>query len=155
VASTTAISHPHAYINTSRLLKQPYSLPSPTSTPSSQYPRHNHVAVLLIIDAATLLPIELRGAISTHLRLRCRLDLQHSAQSTTSSAPPPSTFLFVVTRTICHPVDETRGSLSLAVMPYRLDTHVLTVDANVIHKVDTANPANLYSMWTGEYTAMV
>jgi hypothetical protein len=33
-------------------------------------------------------------------------------------------------------------------MPYRLDAHVLTVDANVIHKVDTANPANLYSMWT-------
>jgi hypothetical protein len=35
-------------------------------------------------------------------------------------------------------------------MPYRLDTPVLTVDANVIHKVDTANPANLYSMWTGK-----
>lgn len=35
-------------------------------------------------------------------------------------------------------------------MPYRLDTHVLTVDANVIHKVDTGNPANLYSMWTGK-----
>lgn len=33
-------------------------------------------------------------------------------------------------------------------MPYRLDTHVLTVDANVIHKVDTGNPANLHSMWT-------
>ncbi|KAM5359815.1 hypothetical protein ACJA88_015030 [Fusarium oxysporum] len=33
-------------------------------------------------------------------------------------------------------------------MPYRLDTHVLTVDANVIHKVDTGNPANLYGMWT-------
>ncbi|CEJ91189.1 hypothetical protein VHEMI06919 [[Torrubiella] hemipterigena] len=33
-------------------------------------------------------------------------------------------------------------------MPYRLDTHVLTVDTNIIHKVDTANPANLYSMWT-------
>jgi len=33
-------------------------------------------------------------------------------------------------------------------MPYQLDTHVLTVDANVLHKVDTANPANLYSMWT-------
>ncbi|CAM1506371.1 Fc.00g060120.m01.CDS01 [Cosmosporella sp. VM-42] len=33
-------------------------------------------------------------------------------------------------------------------MPYRLSTHVLTVDANVIHKVDTGNPANLYSMWT-------
>ncbi|KAH7114117.1 hypothetical protein EDB81DRAFT_921211 [Dactylonectria macrodidyma] len=33
-------------------------------------------------------------------------------------------------------------------MRYRLDTHVLTVDANVILKVDTANPANLYSMWT-------
>ncbi|KAF4961771.1 hypothetical protein FSARC_10109 [Fusarium sarcochroum] len=35
-------------------------------------------------------------------------------------------------------------------MPYRLDTHVLTVDANVIHKVNTGNPANMYSMWTGE-----
>lgn len=34
-----------------------------------------------------------------------------------------------------------------AAMPYRLDTHVLTVDANVIHKVDTANPAN-FNMWT-------
>ncbi|KAK5987914.1 hypothetical protein PT974_12050 [Cladobotryum mycophilum] len=33
-------------------------------------------------------------------------------------------------------------------MPHRLETHVLTVDANVIHKVDTGNPANLYSMWT-------
>ncbi|KOS22794.1 Uncharacterized protein ESCO_003872 [Escovopsis weberi] len=33
-------------------------------------------------------------------------------------------------------------------MPYKLETHVLTVDANVIHKVDTGNPANLYSMWT-------
>ncbi|KAF4956774.1 hypothetical protein FSARC_11475 [Fusarium sarcochroum] len=33
-------------------------------------------------------------------------------------------------------------------MPYRLDTHVLRVDASVIHKVDTGNPANLYSMWT-------
>ncbi|KAI5467786.1 hypothetical protein BGZ63DRAFT_346430 [Mariannaea sp. PMI_226] len=33
-------------------------------------------------------------------------------------------------------------------MPCRLDTHVLTVDANVIHKVDTGNPANLHSMWT-------
>ncbi|KAG6214975.1 hypothetical protein E4U50_008073 [Claviceps purpurea] len=32
--------------------------------------------------------------------------------------------------------------------PCRLDTHVLTVDANVIHKVDTSNPANLCSMWT-------
>ncbi|KAL5611239.1 hypothetical protein FOBRF1_007356 [Fusarium oxysporum] len=32
-------------------------------------------------------------------------------------------------------------------MPYRLDTHVLTVDANAIHKVDIGNLANLYSMW--------
>lgn len=36
-------------------------------------------------------------------------------------------------------------------MPNYLDTHVLTVDANVIHKIDTANPANIYSMWTGEF----
>ncbi|OAA70282.1 hypothetical protein ISF_02256 [Cordyceps fumosorosea ARSEF 2679] len=33
-------------------------------------------------------------------------------------------------------------------MPHRLDAPVLTVDANVIHKVDTANPANLFGMWT-------
>ncbi|KAF9876106.1 hypothetical protein CkaCkLH20_06552 [Colletotrichum karsti] len=33
-------------------------------------------------------------------------------------------------------------------MPYPLATHVLTVDPNVIHKVDTSNPQNLYSMWT-------
>ncbi|KAF4334156.1 hypothetical protein FBEOM_12015 [Fusarium beomiforme] len=32
-------------------------------------------------------------------------------------------------------------------MSYRLDTHVLTVDANAIHKVDNGNLANLYSMW--------
>lgn len=38
----------------------------------------------------------------------------------------------------------------LAEMPYGLDTPVLTVDAKVIHKVDTSNPANLFSMWTGE-----
>ncbi|KAK1774456.1 hypothetical protein QBC45DRAFT_41078 [Copromyces sp. CBS 386.78] len=33
-------------------------------------------------------------------------------------------------------------------MPLSLDTPVLQVDANVIHKVDTTNPANLFSMWT-------
>ncbi|KZL63377.1 duf1752 domain containing protein [Colletotrichum incanum] len=33
-------------------------------------------------------------------------------------------------------------------MPYPLDTHVLTVDTNVINKVDTSNPQSLYSMWT-------
>ena len=49
-------------------------------------------------------------------------------------------------------IRETVATLfDLAVMPNSLGTHVLTVDANVIHKVDTANPANLYSMWTGEY----
>lgn len=35
-------------------------------------------------------------------------------------------------------------------MPNRLDHLVLTVDANVIHQVDTTNSANLYSMWTGK-----
>jgi len=33
-------------------------------------------------------------------------------------------------------------------MPSSLETPVLTVDANVIHKIDTANPQNLFSMWT-------
>ncbi|EFX01176.1 duf1752 domain containing protein [Grosmannia clavigera kw1407] len=33
-------------------------------------------------------------------------------------------------------------------MPSALDTPVLQVDANVIHKVDTSNPQNLFSMWT-------
>ena len=39
-------------------------------------------------------------------------------------------------------------------MPFRLDTHVLTVDANVIHKVDTGNPANLHSMWAGKFSQL-
>ncbi|KAJ8063309.1 hypothetical protein OCU04_008539 [Sclerotinia nivalis] len=33
-------------------------------------------------------------------------------------------------------------------MPSRLNAPVLTVDANLIHKVDTRNVENLYSMWT-------
>ncbi|KAJ2898174.1 hypothetical protein MKZ38_004140 [Zalerion maritima] len=33
-------------------------------------------------------------------------------------------------------------------MPVSLETPVLTVDANVIHKIDTGNPQNLFSMWT-------
>ncbi|KAL2262087.1 hypothetical protein VTK26DRAFT_2519 [Humicola hyalothermophila] len=33
-------------------------------------------------------------------------------------------------------------------MPLSLEAPVLQVDANVIHKVDTTNPANLFSMWT-------
>ncbi|KAK1996449.1 DUF1752-domain-containing protein [Colletotrichum falcatum] len=33
-------------------------------------------------------------------------------------------------------------------MPYPLDTHVLTVDTNVINKIDTSNPQNFYGMWT-------
>ncbi|KAH7465108.1 hypothetical protein FOMA001_g16971 [Fusarium oxysporum f. sp. matthiolae] len=33
-------------------------------------------------------------------------------------------------------------------MPYGLHTHFLTVDAKVIHKIDTGNPVELYSMWT-------
>ncbi|KAF9774938.1 hypothetical protein IL306_007008 [Fusarium sp. DS 682] len=37
-------------------------------------------------------------------------------------------------------------------MPCRLDTRVLTVNANVIHKVDTGNPINLYSIWTAPTT---
>jgi hypothetical protein len=38
-------------------------------------------------------------------------------------------------------------------MPYGLDAHVLTVDANVLHKVDTGNLDNLFSMWAGESSA--
>ncbi|KAL2161947.1 hypothetical protein VTH06DRAFT_7732 [Thermothelomyces fergusii] len=33
-------------------------------------------------------------------------------------------------------------------MPMTLEAPVLQVDANVIHKVDTTNPATLFSMWT-------
>ncbi|KAL2264655.1 hypothetical protein VTJ83DRAFT_7165 [Remersonia thermophila] len=33
-------------------------------------------------------------------------------------------------------------------MPMSLEAPVLQVDANVIHKVDTTNPSNLFSMWT-------
>jgi hypothetical protein len=34
-------------------------------------------------------------------------------------------------------------------MPFSLDHHVLTVDTNILHKVDTTNSQNLFSMWTG------
>ena len=36
-------------------------------------------------------------------------------------------------------------------MPSRLDAPVLTVDVGLIHKVDTRNVENLFSMWTGEF----
>jgi hypothetical protein len=36
-------------------------------------------------------------------------------------------------------------------MPSRLSAPVLKVDANLIHKVDTRNVENLFSMWTGEF----
>lgn len=35
-------------------------------------------------------------------------------------------------------------------MPSRLDTPVLTVDVGLIHKVDTRNVENLFSMWSGK-----
>ncbi|KAK3332136.1 hypothetical protein B0T19DRAFT_397926 [Cercophora scortea] len=35
-------------------------------------------------------------------------------------------------------------------MPLSLETPVLQVDANVIHKVDTTNPENLFGMWTAQ-----
>jgi hypothetical protein len=34
-------------------------------------------------------------------------------------------------------------------MPLSLEAPVLQIDTHVIHKVDTTNPANLFSMWTG------
>lgn len=37
-----------------------------------------------------------------------------------------------------------------ASMPSRLDAPVLTVDVGLIHKVDTRNVENLFSMWTGK-----
>jgi hypothetical protein len=35
-------------------------------------------------------------------------------------------------------------------MPSRLNAPVLIVDVGLIHKVDTRNVENLFSMWTGE-----
>jgi hypothetical protein len=35
-------------------------------------------------------------------------------------------------------------------MPSRLETPVLTVDVGLIHKVDTRNVENLFSMWSGQ-----
>jgi len=40
-------------------------------------------------------------------------------------------------------------------MVHGLDAHVLTVDANVLNKVDTGNLDNLYSMWTGELSLWI
>ena len=39
-------------------------------------------------------------------------------------------------------------------MPSRLDAPVLTVDVGLIHKVDTRNVENLFSMWTGELQSL-
>ena len=36
-------------------------------------------------------------------------------------------------------------------MPMSLEAAVLQVDANVIHKLDTTNPANLFTLWTSEF----
>ena len=38
-------------------------------------------------------------------------------------------------------------------MPSTLETPVLQVDANMIRRVDTSNPENLFSMWTGWFSA--
>jgi hypothetical protein len=37
-----------------------------------------------------------------------------------------------------------------AIMPARLSAPILTVDVGLIHKVDTRNVENLFSMWAGE-----
>jgi hypothetical protein len=37
-----------------------------------------------------------------------------------------------------------------AKMPCKAEGLVLTVDPNVIHKVDTQNAQNLFNMWTGK-----
>jgi hypothetical protein len=39
-------------------------------------------------------------------------------------------------------------------MPTRLATHVLTVDVEKIHRVDTRNVENLFGMWTGEFCCL-
>jgi hypothetical protein len=43
-----------------------------------------------------------------------------------------------------------KSSGEASIMPATLDTPVLTVDVGLIHKVDTRNVENLFSMWTGE-----
>ena len=40
-------------------------------------------------------------------------------------------------------------------MPSALSAPVLTVDVGLIHKVDTRNVENLFSMWTGECTLLI
>lgn len=35
-------------------------------------------------------------------------------------------------------------------MPCLLDAPVLKVDAEAIHRLDTRDPQNLFSVWTGE-----
>lgn len=48
------------------------------------------------------------------------------------------------------PVLLAKPSGEASTMPATLDTPVLTVDVGLIHKVDTRNVENLFSMWTGE-----
>ena len=49
-------------------------------------------------------------------------------------------------------LEQSSGETSSS-MPATLDTPVLTVDVGLIHKVDTRNVENLFSMWTGELPA--
>ncbi|KAK1759512.1 hypothetical protein QBC47DRAFT_357367 [Echria macrotheca] len=65
------------------------------------------------------------------------------------------TFAIVSRRSRKFALDTTRPLLEPSsslpsVMPCSLDAPVLQVDANVIHKVDTTNPENLFSMWTAQ-----
>ena len=62
---------------------------------------------------------------------------------------PPTTTSTIPDDEIKHHARSSEQSTTGA-MPFQLDTPVLTVDKGIIHKVDTGNPQNLFSMWTGE-----
>lgn len=62
-----------------------------------------------------------------------------------------TTALFTISDYDIKPHARSSEQSTTGAMPFQLDTPVLTVDKGIIHKVDTGNPQNLFSMWTGEY----
>jgi hypothetical protein len=74
------------------------------------------------------------------------------------SSPSPQTLCDSIAsipqQSCLHSNPQLLPSSRLETMPSRLNAPVLTVDVGLIHKVDTRNVENLFSMWTGECTSL-
>lgn len=151
-----------------------------TTTPTSLFhPQYNYsTASTLRASSSTFPSIYHQPLPSPHsfnachrcyrLRYAIRLNptkilLQHQLSAHPSTATKQAVYF---NSTLPRPLSESIASISQQsclrtynrscnraepnIMPSRLDAPVLTVDVGLIHKVDTRNAENLFSMWTGE-----